>query len=358
MANNPYKLENMLIRSYSHLRSFELKAYFKATKELNFKGLPNKYSNEAMTRMQGSRYLMRVYNTGTLKFESYYIDTDTMTAEAFALDIMYSVNSCFVEGQYMMFVRYCQPTALIEGLQKIIQIDINAKLERCKNYEPFHGRYAQQAGHSVYIVDRQARLYRIEWQDIKDGKYGKTLVKEYVFNFYVDGRLGLATLNVDNTLSLPNLTVVDLKAKVDKWTIVTRIAKCWLVCGDIDIDGYAIMVSVTEKGYVRSTLKLKLTSNGYTNGGGKMFAGIYSMQKAFVRGRRGIMLAIERDGCCHLISVNYGRLSKLQSIASIVASDIDHAGERVVMSVTATGTKGEFIAGGIGWTKKITIKLK
>ena len=181
-------------------------------------------------------------------------------------------------------------------------------------------------------------------------------------HFYVDGRLGLATLNVDNTLTLPVGTEVNLKAKVDfeaTWTIVTCIAKCWIASGDRDLDGYAIMASISKQGKARKPFKLKLTSNGYENSDGRQFAGIYSLHQAYIRGRRGIILAIERDGCCHLISVAYGRLSKIESIDSIVNADvIEHMQHRVVKSVTGTGAKGVFIVGGHLWTKKITIKLK
>ena len=71
-------------------------------------------------------------------------------------------------------------------------------------------------------------------------------------------------------------------------------------------------------------------------------------------------MAIERDGCCHLISVMYGMTSKLQSIDSIVPSEVanDYKQYRIVMSVTATGTIGEFIAGGENWIKRISVKLK
>ena len=181
-------------------------------------------------------------------------------------------------------------------------------------------------------------------------------------HFYVDGRLGLATLNVDNTLTLPVGTEVNLKAKVDfeaTWTIVTCIAKCWIASGDRDLDGYAIMASISKQGKARKPFKLKLTSNGYENSDGRQFAGIYSLHQAYIRGRRGIILAIERDGCCHLISVAYGRMCKLHSIDSIINVDaVKYNCHRMVMSMNATDIKGEFFAGGIGWIRRISFKLK
>ena len=211
-------------------------------------------------------------------------------------------------------------------------------------------------------MDKDRGLYRIEWQDLKDGKYCETLVNSDVKNFYVDRSIGLATVSKNGILSLASGTEIDLLKIVESkviWNILTCIAKCWIVSGELELDGQAIMASISKQGDVRSTFKLKLTSNGYKNSKGIKFAGIYSIHDAFVRGRRGIMLAIERDGCCHLISVMYGSMSKLQSIASIVLTDlIDNKSQSIVMSVTATDTKGEFIAGGFYWTKKITIKLK
>ena len=365
-ADDRFKLYYILTCSYPHLRQLKPKATFKATKDLHFKGLPDGYYIDSMTRMQGNRYLMNVCNYGVFKGGPYCVDLDTMTAENLALNTDYTIGNGFVDGEYILLVD-CEDLhmAIFKDLKVIGYIEFDAKGERCKSDRILRSRYEQQVGHSVYALDRDARLYRIEWQDIKDGKYVKTLVKENVENFYVDGRLGLATLNLNHTLSLPSDTEVDLKANADSeatWTIVTCIAKCWIACGDrdLDIDGHAIMASVNSQGDIISTLTLKLTSNGYKDyKDSRMFAGIYSLHQAYVRGRRGIMLAIERDGCCHLISVAYGIMSRLQSIASIVNVDVvGFEFDRIVNCVTATGTKGEFIVGGFGWTRLISLKLK
>ena len=365
MANDPDKLQFMLLSSSAYFRLLKLKAKFKATKDLHFKGLPNNYFIDSMTRMQGSRYVAGVTNYPAITGEAYCVDVGTRTAENLKLNADDCIDNSFVDDQYVLLVLCIEPMIIVRDLVKIGQIEFGAKYEICKNGNQISGSYAQQSGHSVYVVDHDTCLNRIEWQDIKDGKYVKTLVKRDVNNFYVDGRLGLATLSRHNVLSLPGGTEVDLKAKVDAkvtWTIVACIAKWWIACGDRDLltDGHAIMASVNDNGDIRSTLAVKLTSNGYVNyKDGRQFAGIYSLQKVNVRGRRGIMLAIERDGCCHLISVVHGRMSKLQSVASIVNVDvIKHEKDRIVTSVTATGTRGEFIAGGKGWTRLISLKLK
>ena len=178
---------------------------------------------------------------------------------------------------------------------------------------------------NLYVAEVHSRLDIVYMQWIssiacikKDGKIlemasiRKTLVKTNVKHFYVDGELGLAIVNMNDTLSLATNSEINLKAKVDseaKWTIVTSNAKYWIVCGDLESEGHSIMASISRQGYVRSILKLKLTSNGYINDKhGTEYSGILTLHQAYLRGRRGIMLAIERDGCCHLISVAYGRL--------------------------------------------------
>ena len=363
MDDNQIKLYCILTCSYEHLRSFELKAYCKATKDLHFDGLPNNYFIHSMTRMQGNRYVMHARNYDKGEYESYCLDIGTMKAETLEMKTGGTITNSFVEGDHMLLVRYNGQISILKDLQDIGQIDFHIKQLNCKNSQLIRSRWSQQSGRSVYAVGIDRCLYRIDWQDIKDGKYEKTVVEWDVENFYVDVRLGLATINTNDTLSLARDTVVDLKAKVDtkaKWTIMTCIAKCWIVCGDLNLksDGQSIMTGISRQGVVRSTLKIKLTSNGYRKGGIK-FAGIYSLHQAYVRGRRGIILAIECDGCCHLISVAYGRMSKLQSIDSIVNEDwVFDKSLRIVTSVTATDNKGRFIAGGFGWIRQISIKLK
>ena len=105
MAKNRFNLDNMLICSYAHLRSLEFKAYFKASKNLHFDGLPNKYSNLSMTRMHGNRYLMHAYNIETRDIDAYCIDSHTLIAERLDHKIEH-IDVCFVDSQYMLMVRY------------------------------------------------------------------------------------------------------------------------------------------------------------------------------------------------------------------------------------------------------------
>ena len=295
------------------------------------------------------------------------MDVDSLTATNIDIYIeMYNFTNCFIDGEFMLIVGYCRKIAILRDLKYIGKIDLDTIDESCKNGLTIHGTYSQQVGKTVYAVDRHGRLYRIEWQDIKEGKYQKTLVKPHVQNLYVDKELGVCTIEND-TLSLESGTEVNLRKEAyyySNWTVVTCVAKSWIVSGDRNHFGDCnlvrdvTMATISKRGKVISRFKIKQTSNGHKNRDCKKYGGIYSLRKVYVTGMRGIMMAIERDGCCHLISVDYGRLSVLQSIGSIVPSKVDNKSQRIVMSVTATGTRGEFIVGGWGWTRLITVKYK
>ena len=356
-------LKNSLIRSFAHFKPFNLNASFKAIIDLNFEGLPKEYSNFSMTRLPDSQCLIHAFNNDSDNYDAYSVDFDTLKTTRLELD-MCDVINCLIEGEYMLVMAYFEPMIILRDMEYIGQIEFDEKHKCCKNGYLISGRYIQQVDKTIYAVDYHGCLYRIEWQDIKDCLYRKKLVRSKVENFYVDRELCLTTVNVDGTLSLESGVEVDLRQRIDsqtKFTIVTYIAKYWIISADIDCDGKAIIASISKQGKIKSTLKLKLTCNGYNNECmGLKFGGIFSLHQAYFRGMRGIILATERDGCCHLISVAYGRMSKLQSIDSIVPVDVVECVDKrdfVVLSVAATGTKGEFIAGGFGWNRRITIKL-
>ena len=319
MANDRFRLENMLIRSYQHFRSFKLSASFKAIDDLHFEGMPDNYTIYATNRTQGSQYLMNVFDYDSRKHDTYCVDVDNSIAKRLELAIE-DMTDCLVEGEYLLVLRYRQSMAIFRDLIEIGHIKLDVKHEVDKNCDLIRGRYAQQVGQTMYAVDKYGCLCRVEWQDVKDGKYCKTPVRWNVKIFYVDRRLGLATVNTNNSLYLSTGTNVDLGQKVEyyaTWTIVTSIAKYWIVSGDLH--SQAVIACINKKGEVRSKIELKKTSNGYVNREGREYenhdssidseqneyasidsedndyAGIYSLHEAYVGGRRGIMMAIERD---------------------------------------------------------------
>ena len=384
-----FSLEDVCFQSYAPVKS---SAYIKVIKDMQFEGIPDDFEfvHCHMARMGGSQYMMNI------GFAIYFVDTKSLTAKKADFDMSnatgryikadiqdYDLQHCFINGEYMLLLTGFGGMAILRGLKYIGQIKFDYKLDACKNRQPIYSRYAQQVGNTVYALDHSRSLYRIEWQDIKEGIYEKKHIKSKVDNFYVDRVLFLSTLDNDGTLYLDNEVVVHL-TKVNteaQWLIVTCVANYWIVSGglDLDRDGHAIIAAVNKHGEIKSTLKFKLTTNGCvdqisqnydspveggyfakfadTEGGTVKFAGIFALRKVYITGMRGIMMAIDRDGCCHLIAVDYGRLSLLQSIDSIVPRYIEKE-NHLVMSVTATAVKGQFIVGGLGWTRMISVKVK
>ena len=177
--------------------------------------------------------------------------SDLLVAGQFTMVIPYT------EGKYSDFIE------ILKDLIKIADIELDVMYKECKNGYVIQGRYIQQVGNVVYALDKEADLFQIKWQYIKDGQYCKTEVGSCVKHFFVDKRLRLATIQLDDTLSLPGGSKKDLQTIDSKteWKIVTCIAKCWIVSGDLD--GQAIIAGISNQGKLRSTLKLQLTSNGY-----------------------------------------------------------------------------------------------
>jgi hypothetical protein len=354
-ANEELGLEEICFVSHVPVKSEIHEGCFKKEmRNLKFEGMPY-YINYSMARVKDSQYLM-ARSSGC-----YFVDIDTLKAKKAAIDnnICDLVN-LFIDGEHMLMVRGNDKMTILRDLQNIGQIEFRAKLGIYRNVHGSYGRYVQQVGKTIYAVDEESDLYRIEWQDIRNCIDHKKLIKSEVENFFVDKILGMAIVDCGRILYLDNVVEVDL-TKVNreaKWTIVTSTATCWIVSGDND--DKAVMASISKKGEVRSIFKLKMTSNGYIKYDGSEFGGVYALHKVYAKGMRGIMLAIERGGSCHLISIDYGRLSVLQSIDSIVPLDVvdDIEDELYVASVTSTGKRGEFIVGGENWTKLITVKYK
>jgi hypothetical protein len=93
-----------------------------------------------------------------------------------------------------------------------------------------------------------------------------------------------------------------------KWTIIIKACKYWIFCGEYE--GKATIVSLNFKAALCSELNLKMTCNGF-----KGKPNMLCLKTAIIREKKAIVLATERDGWCHLISISVkGRLMLLQSI--------------------------------------------
>ena len=159
-----------------------------------------------MTRLNGSQYLM------IADYDSYFVAIDSLTAKLadIADDDLGNFSQCFVEGEYMLLVDFFYGMTILRDLQYIGKIEFRPNYEVPRRDEPIYRRYAQQVGQTVYVVDHNGFLYRIAWQDIKEGKYEKKLIRSDLMNFFVDKILGIAILDIVGTLYLDDEVELDL----------------------------------------------------------------------------------------------------------------------------------------------------
>lgn len=139
------------------------------------------------------------------------------------------------------------------------------------------------------------------WSDL--GKKIKAkLFDSEVEDFCVDGG-GVAILSLGKMLKLPNGLQKCMKTVnwIVKWTIIIKACKSWILCGEYE--GKATIVSVNFKAALCSELYLKMTCNGF-----KGKPNMLCLKTAITREKKAIVLATERDGWCHLISISYGTL--------------------------------------------------
>ena len=165
---------------------------------------------------------------------------------------------------------------------------------------------------------------------------------------------GNAILKTTGTLVINIDQTVDMQA-IDagvKWSTVIKAADRWLVCGD-KTDMTSTIASLDDRGVVISTVSIR--TNAVSGQ-----AWIKYLKTAIVRHDRAIILAIDVDACCHLISMTAsGRLHMLDSMPSIRRPDVQYPGDahKQIASMTETDTEGQYIVAGYMWIKKLTVRL-
>ena len=100
-----------------------------------------------------------------------------------------------------------------------------------------------------------------------------------------------------------------------------------------------------------------MTFNGY----GESHATMYSMKTVYATRHQAVVLALERDGCCHLVPVAMrGSKMLLMTVDGIVPSsaDVSDLDRHHIASVSNIDEKGVIIVGGKYWIKKLTFMLK
>ena len=215
-------------------------------------------------------------------------------------------------------------------------------------------RWCQQLDDDIYVIDDKDTLTRISWHDVIARRYDIiAVVDSQVEDFCVHGH-GNAILKTTGTLVMTGGQTVDMQA-VDtgvKWSTVIKAADRWLVCGD-KTDMTSTIASLDDRGVVISHVSIRTKAvEGQ--------ACIKYLKTAIVRHHRAIILAIDVDACCHLISMTAsGRLHTLDSMPSIRRPDVEYPGDdyKLITSMTETDTEGQYIVAGYMWIRKLTVRL-
>lgn len=172
---------------------------------------------------------------------------------------------------------------------------------------------------NVYIIDHADKLHRLSWYNIENQRYPKkTKVATEVENFQVTPT-GLAILSPSGKLSIPNGESLDLRIinSQAKWSILTQAAGNWILSGDI---GYkSVVAAISGDLSMVSSMNLNMTSNGNI---AKSSLEMMCIKIAYEYMKSAILLTVERDGCCHLLSLSSkGRLGYMQNYPSLVPSN-------------------------------------
>ena len=137
------------------------------------------------------------------------------------------------------------------------------------------------------------------------------------------------------------------------WSAVIRSANRWITCGDKNGDRRSTIASIDDRGLVISSMSIRTTAAN-----DRTF--INYLKTAIVTGDRGIILAMERSACCHLISMTAsGRLHLIESMPSIRRLDVMYPGDawKIIESMAESDVEGQYIVAGYMWIKKLTVRL-
>lgn len=124
-----------------------------------------------------------------------------------------------------------------------------------------------------------------------------------------------------------------------------------------DIGYKSVIAAISGDLSMVSSMNLNMTSNGNI---AKSSLEMMCIKIAYEYMKSAILLTVERDGCCHLLSLSSkGRLGYMQNYPSLVPSNKKYSSSnfKAVLSVMSTGKRGLFLVGGHSWMKTIYIKL-
>ena len=318
--------------------------------------MPAEYFIQLMSYVRDSRYVMTVYDYDAGVYATYAANIDTRDIDK--IGVYGNAVNIVTRGGIVVVFKDGDNAVVLDKRVDAGQIDIKCKCWHASGDE-ISDRYCQQLNGDIYVVDRDANLWRVSWHDIKTGRYDvKCLIDDDVEDFYMHEH-GNAILKTTGIIALRGGHSIDMQ-DVDgdaKWSAVIRSANRWIACGDKsdeneednnEEDRKSTIVSFDDRGLVISSMSIRTTPvDGYSF--------IKYLKTVGVTGNQAIIVAMEHSACCHLISMTAsGQLHLVDSMPSIRRPD-DWC--KQIYSMTETDVEGKYIVAGYSWIKKLTVRL-
>ena len=314
-------------------------------------GMPRRYFALGSSHTRDGRYVMTVHDCDAHNCVTNAADIGTSTVTS--IDRHGTVVNIATRGNIVVVFK-CGKAVVLVDRKPAGHIDVKCR-ERWVSDWYICDRWSQQLNDDIYVIDNSDRLIRISWQDVTAHRYASlAVVDSRVEDFYVHDQ-GNAILKTTGTLVLNSVSrSVNMQAVYAgvKWSTVIKAANRWLVCGD-KTDMTSAIVSLDDRGVIISSVSIRTTAVY-----GQAF--IKYLKTAVVRQHQAIILAIDVDACCHLISMTAsGHLHTLESMPTIRRPDIQYPNEsyKQISSMAETDTEGQYIVAGYMWIKKLTVRL-
>ena len=313
-----------------------------------------------MTHDVSCRYLVNMFSAD---YRSYDIYDGRLADDGVRLSKVGSHRIRNIDGEDTRTVMV-EASGTVKGVcmsELMDTVRVRGRCVECRVQMPINGRWFQQRGEKMYMISKNDELYVDDIANLKENKKVNketmVFVEKGVEDFFVCENGDLGYIDVKSVLRFPKNKMATLKVKLDRLvpSILTKIAGIWIAC--FSIGTTAIIASVSNNGRVITELNIKMTGNGFQ---GRLMEGdpfMFCLKTVAQRRRQAILLAVEREGCYHLLLLNKrGELSLLQRCSTLIDATVVSQFQ-VVMAVAQTATRGEFIVSGHNWMALLKIKF-
>ena len=345
--------EFYLIKAWTPVNRPHLKASIKSITDLKIAGIDRHIILYSVIDLPDSRYLLNMFDVNTYNHSLVMTDLESITLmrDPGSKELI----SMLAKNGIIFGTKFRDHISLFRDGIVLGSIDIIARLRICSCGSAIMNRWLQMTSDSVYVIDDGDSLYRVAWSDVVNaGKVHKTLVENKIEEFFVAAN-GVALIDKTGQLKIPGGTIIDLHkiVKDAENHILIKAAKHWIV--SVDLNGKAVISSINGSGKVCGRLKIKMTSFK-----SQPTAMMYSMKSAGESRGRSALLAVEREGCGHLISMDSrGPMIVVARIACLIVKHrtIVHGAYDLIYAITGFSKNRDVVVGGLDDLKRSVLEL-